>query len=544
MSPDSRKLESLLAQILSQRPDVSRESLLKLIQEKKSKVGGGYLTDQGALFLVAADLGVTMNYNRSSTTKLADLSQELQNVTVEARVLAWGPPKVFVRKTDSKQGLRTRMVIYDETSTIMVNLWDSKSSFPLEGKGLRPGDPIRISNTYVRQSPDGSLALNVGEKSSLEILQSVDGTELSMVTPPEKRAVPPELVFEPARHLVLKGRVVRVGELRKSSFNRSDGSQGNLISFWIGSPSISQSTSEEYQQKPTRVVIWDNPNPVFLSLREGEEVTICNLRAKTASSSSNQSFGGVAEGGQDIELHGDETSSILEYWVETLHWIKSNAPDVSYVLSSHSSSSTSLSAHTGKPSSDSPIPFVARILSMGQRKFDGASVRVLVTDSASRKISVSLANEAMQGVESLAIDDVIVCKPDSIDHLSSRAVCSKKNSIVKTAVTRPDIPSSSKLVTSIEKLEEGSIVSLEVMSLAEAASREVQTKDGLVRRSELSVGDPTGEIKVYAWRDLSRLLEKIPAGERLWLRAVEAQIHEGKKFLVLKNYSRVELESS
>ena len=536
---DLRRLESLIAQVLAQRPGVSRDSLLKLIQEKKSRVGGGYLTDQGSLFLVASDLGVTMNYRRATCTKLADLNPELQNITVEARVLGWSPPRVFTRKNDSKQGIRAKMIIYDETATTAVNLWDAKSSFPLEGAGLRPGDPIRISNVYARAGPDGSLSISAGEKASLEKLQSFEGTDLASIPTPERRAIPPELVLEPARHLVLKGKVSGVADIRKSSFTRPDGSQGSLVSFSVRSLTQKGVTM--------RVVIWDNPNPVFLGLREDEEVTICNLRAKpqqqqnspTTTTSSSSYFPG-------IELHGDDTSAVLEYWVETFHWIKSNAPDVSGVLAG---SLSSLSA-TGKKSSQAstPTPFVARILSVGEIKHDGSSaIRLLVTDSSKRKISVSLTGEAAQGIVEggplIAVDDVIVCKPDSIDYLAQRASCSKRGSLVKTAAQRPDIPDSSKLIASIEKLEEGGVASLEVMSLAESVSREVQTKDGLVRRSELLVGDPTGEIRVYAWRDLSKLLEKIPAGERLWLRAVEAQTHEGKKFLVVKNYSRVELRA-
>ena len=32
-----------------------------MIQKKKEKIGAGYLTDQGALFLIASDLGVSLN---------------------------------------------------------------------------------------------------------------------------------------------------------------------------------------------------------------------------------------------------------------------------------------------------------------------------------------------------------------------------------------------------------------------------------------------------------------------------------------------------
>ena len=46
--------------ILEEKQDLNFEKLKRMIEEKKTKVGAGYLTDQGALFLVAADLGISL----------------------------------------------------------------------------------------------------------------------------------------------------------------------------------------------------------------------------------------------------------------------------------------------------------------------------------------------------------------------------------------------------------------------------------------------------------------------------------------------------
>ncbi|MFB3043455.1 MAG: hypothetical protein ACE1ZC_04175 [Nitrososphaerales archaeon] len=63
--PEIRKL---LDDIMARRNGTTEPELLGLMNDKKSKVGGGYLTDQGALFLVASDLGITLDY--SNTQKL------------------------------------------------------------------------------------------------------------------------------------------------------------------------------------------------------------------------------------------------------------------------------------------------------------------------------------------------------------------------------------------------------------------------------------------------------------------------------------------
>ena len=84
-----------------------------------------------------------------------------------------------------------------------------------------------------------------------------------------------------------------------------------------------------------RVVVWDNTNPSFQGLQDGEEVTLLNVRSKPG-----RHPAGVGPYDEEaLELHGDETTCVLEYLEETLHWIKKNAEglfDVSDVTSSGS----------------------------------------------------------------------------------------------------------------------------------------------------------------------------------------------------------------
>ena len=54
------EFDALLGKLLEQKPELSRTDVEEKIKQKKEKIGAGYLTDQGALFLIAADLGVTL----------------------------------------------------------------------------------------------------------------------------------------------------------------------------------------------------------------------------------------------------------------------------------------------------------------------------------------------------------------------------------------------------------------------------------------------------------------------------------------------------
>ena len=80
--------ETLVGELLQNRPELSRDEVLRRIEDKKRTVGAGYLTDQGALFLVAGELGVTLHREDvSSDLTINDLYIGANDVTVVARVL-------------------------------------------------------------------------------------------------------------------------------------------------------------------------------------------------------------------------------------------------------------------------------------------------------------------------------------------------------------------------------------------------------------------------------------------------------------------------
>ncbi|MHB2035550.1 MAG: hypothetical protein ACYCPW_02260 [Nitrososphaerales archaeon] len=497
--------ESIFSELLS-KSNLTPEDLTGLIQQKKSDVGGGYLTDQGALFLVAADLKIDVNYDNEKPTSLAHILKDQNSLTVTGRILSVGCPRTFTRKADSQRGLLSRVVIYDNSASISVSLWDRAVTSFFERADVGPGDLIKISNAYTRSAIDGSISLSAGEKA---VFEKIASDKISSIPNLENKITPLSVIPENGRMLIIRGRVD--GETRKTSFTRSDGISSELTSFTI-------CDSEDLQLK-YRVVIWGNSNPTLSSLKDSEVVTLLNVRTKLSNFQNS-----IA-----TEIHGDETTCILERWEETKSWMKELARNASlFHLDEQSANASSVTRE---------MPFVARILSI--RKSDDARVFLLVVDSQKRKISVVVSGDAVKDTSQLVKDDVVVCKPETFDSAGLKATIAKEKSIVKSNSKRADIPVSTSLLSRVENLEQTGIVSLELMCLTDPVGREIQTKDGLVRRTEVTVADHTGEIKVYGWRNLSKLLENCSAGDRITLAAVEVQVHESKKFLVLKNYSGV-----
>ena len=164
------EFEELISKLLEKVPELSRSVIEERINEKKEKVGAGYLTDQGAIFLVAADLGVTLEQSQKAEVAIKDLYIGAKEVTLESRVLNISPTKQFTKKDGSSFSLRT-ITVYDNNSTASVKLWDEKANLP-GIEELKPGDLIKIIKAYVKSDLTGAPTINIGSGASIETSQS------------------------------------------------------------------------------------------------------------------------------------------------------------------------------------------------------------------------------------------------------------------------------------------------------------------------------------------------------------------------------------
>jgi ssDNA-binding replication factor A large subunit len=273
--------ESLIAELLQQKPELSRDEVLRRIEDKKRTVGAGYLTDQGALFLVAGEVGVSLRKgDASSDMTIKDLYIGANDVTVVARVLAVYPAATYNKK-DGGKGKYQRLSLFDGKNSVRLTVWEEGLE-QIEKLGLQVDAPVRVANAYVKQGLDGRPNLNLGKRGKLEV---VNDEKVSSKLPPISMVVQkmPNLTKE-EQFIALDG--VVTSEPRYSEFVRSDGSEGSLFQFGISREG----------GKETRIVIWSpSARP---ELKRGQKVRVTNVRSKRSNSG-------------DFEVHGDAGSAII-----------------------------------------------------------------------------------------------------------------------------------------------------------------------------------------------------------------------------------------
>lgn len=253
-------VEETVRHILSHCSDLTREEVLRVIEEKKA-ASGGYLTDEAAARLVAAEKGVKIVRERlPQRIPIQQLISGLNDVTVDGRVLMVKTPQTFQRPTGN--GQRAWLLLGDSSGTIRVVLWNDKAEIARE---VKRGHIGRVAHGYVRQSLNGEMELHVGQRGYLQIVSSAEE----------------ESIFPPARDFVKKigdvtlfYKYVNVeGTVRNldpvSTYQKRDGTQGKVMNANL---------EDDTGRIP--VVFWGEKADEADGLEEGDKIVLMNVKVR------------------------------------------------------------------------------------------------------------------------------------------------------------------------------------------------------------------------------------------------------------------------
>ena len=482
-------MKIFLNKLLEQKPDLTRSDLEQRIQQKKEKIGAGYLTDQGALFLIASDLGISLTEPLQVAMGLKDLYVGAKEVSLETRVLNISPAKQFSRKDGSPFFLRT-MTVYDGDATASVKLWDEKANLP-GIEDIKPGDLIKIIKAYVKSDLRGAPTINIGSGSNIETSDEIKSDIPSL----EAITKDVSTIQEGQKDLVVTGQID--GVINLMEFTNSRGQPSKALRLRL----------KGQDGNSVRVVLWgkdDASLPKIIS--PGARTRLLGVRTKL----SNQGGGG---GSGELELHGNE-ATILE--VE---------------------------------GQKEATPLVVRILSIS--KNDSGKTMVLGTDNNKNMFNIVDSTDSLgsfqegQVVEcmpskvfgkSITIDEESFVRKIDVENVGGGG--GDGNS---SGNTYANIPTLSDMRTKISDVKSGGDYCVEAIILKIPDRREVLTKSGeTVSLSEMFVEDDSGQIWIKGWRNQARLIDKCSLGEIISVTAVNARSGlEGRTELFLTPFSKI-----
>jgi replication factor A1 len=255
-------LDDIIQRILSAMPNLTREEVLRLIEEKE-KNAKGFLTTESAARALAIELGVEASEDSwKHGISIADLVSGLGNVTVIGRVISVHPLRKFVRQ-DGKEGMMRHLTIADKTGGLKVTLWGELAVFPNVEKAI--GQIAKISHGYVRRGFDGKIELSVDSRGAIEFSPSgIPEAEYPPLTRFFKRI---NEIRGDEKSVNVLGTISRV--YPATTFSREDGIEGKVRRVEL----------EDGGNKIT-VVLWDKKVEDLADIEEGRFLAISEAKVR------------------------------------------------------------------------------------------------------------------------------------------------------------------------------------------------------------------------------------------------------------------------
>ncbi len=500
MSLDFKKMIEI---VLQNKPDISAEDVRELIDEKKRKIGAGYLTDQGALFLVAADLGISLENNQTTQTSIKDLYIGANDVNLSARVITIYPIRKYNRRDTNEEVQNRTLTIYDKDSSIKLRLWDQHVSFP-EDYDLKPGDLIKISHGYTKSGLDNKAIINLGSKAIIEKSSSTTNDDNSEIPSLDAISKTVDEIKEPVDNIIVTG--ILSSNPRVSRYTNFRNEQGKSLHIPL---------SNEDGTKTIRSIIWNiNEDKIPEIFTQGSKVKLIGVRVKQ---------GNPQYSNEEFEIHGDEGTIIQVQQIKRVG-------EEGEIMTDEEAEEF-----------DGSKVVVLKVLSTGTEFESSVNENFLAIDKENKNF-ISLVIDPKLIEEKISPGIIIEGIPNRV--FGNVMYFTDESSYIRivTDTFESEFPQDSELETKIRNIqvsEKPYIV--EAIILQAPNTSNITTKSGEdISVSETLIGDDTGEIRLTGWRDQSSKIAKLNVGDRVKiLGAVAGMGRENRIEVTLKPFTEI-----
>ncbi|MEM5829246.1 MAG: OB-fold nucleic acid binding domain-containing protein [Candidatus Aenigmatarchaeota archaeon] len=150
-------LEELLLE-MEKSSGLSREELMKKIKEKREEFSD-LLTEEGAAYLVANELGLDLVEKRRRELEIKNIVPGMKSVSFVGRVFNITPIINFERQ-DGSSGKVVNIFVGDDTGFVRIPLWNDQAKLVEEGE-LKLGDSVQVTNGLAKEGIYG-IEVSIG----------------------------------------------------------------------------------------------------------------------------------------------------------------------------------------------------------------------------------------------------------------------------------------------------------------------------------------------------------------------------------------------
>jgi hypothetical protein len=174
----SDSIEELYQKLLDS--GFSEAELEKQVKNKVEEFGG-FMSEQGILFVIAREKGVQLrspdidqrlyemfeeefDYN-DFTVDVSEVSEGMTNIVLLGKIIEVFPSREFARK-DGSAGAVCSFLLGDSTESVKIVLWDDHAK-AAKNEYFRVNELVRVIGGYSKVGKSGGLEIHLGRKGKL-----------------------------------------------------------------------------------------------------------------------------------------------------------------------------------------------------------------------------------------------------------------------------------------------------------------------------------------------------------------------------------------
>ena len=153
---------------------ITQKKVMQLIDEKEDELSG-LVSREGAAYIVARELGISLLRESKKQLKIKNLTEGLNSVDIVARIVRIYEQREFQK--EDRKGSVASLILGDETGMVRLSLWNEEIE-ELAELGLKEGDVVKVTRGYVKMDNRGNLDLRIGKGRIEKIEEEVKLPEL------------------------------------------------------------------------------------------------------------------------------------------------------------------------------------------------------------------------------------------------------------------------------------------------------------------------------------------------------------------------------
>ncbi|MFX1389696.1 MAG: DUF2240 family protein [Promethearchaeota archaeon] len=243
---------------------LTRKEIQSLVEEKKNELKG-LISDEGALFIIAKELGVDIKGENKDILNdieinINDITLNMKNITLYGRIKEIYKVNNF-EKSDGNKGYVGSFLLHDNTGDVRIVLWDEQVNIFAESNFQR-NEVVKIVNGSAKKGRFGGLEIHVGSYGRVILSpEDVDYKKYPKIT---YESIDIKDINLNLSSVTIEGKIIQIYPLKE--FTRKDGEIGKVQSL-----NLLDSTGS------IRITFWNEDTEKLNGIEVNDVISIGNL---------------------------------------------------------------------------------------------------------------------------------------------------------------------------------------------------------------------------------------------------------------------------